>query len=578
MTSGQPRTSTCNAVYSPDDDIAIRFDAESVRLCGQRVEFEGKRCLIEVMPDYYKKRFNPFYKRFNKKRFPRAPVGWLSWYCFFGECDEKKVLKILDFADRKLKKFGFEYVQIENWMRESLKPPIFNFYHDLECDPRKFPHGMRYVADRIRKKGLKAGLWIAPLGTGKEEDFLAHREIFLVDKSGTPPRSWSGKYNLDPTHPGAKRQIRSVLRTVTRDWGYEYLKIDGLECGGDPVNDYYMDTLYERKDIRRLFHSKEKDPLRNVALLIRKAIGRKTFFTVCGGKTKKNGKFVGVGDAARIGGDIFWEGEDPAWGAVVNTARVTLRAYHVHNVFWYNDPDVLSIRKSLNTRQAHVLCTIVGLTGQSLFAGDILYELPEERVKMLQRLMPVCDTYPAHLARNESLQPVWNLMIRRSFEQWNVVALFNWSEKRAHNLKVTAAELGLDPDKTYLMYDFWSDAFLGVMRGTKTVKLEKQSCRVVAIREKTGRPQILSIDRHITQGGVCIKEVTWDRKKLSLSAVMDLPRGERFSATLYVPGDFVLRSAGGTAKPGRRVKNIVKLRVGNGRWECRFGMKKETGS
>ena len=85
------------------------------------------------------------------------------------------------------------------------------------------------------------------------EDFPENREIFLVDGTGKPLECWAGKYALDPTHPKARRRIRRDLRTTVEDWGYDYVKIDGLELGGDPVNNYYMDTFYEKEKVRRRF-------------------------------------------------------------------------------------------------------------------------------------------------------------------------------------------------------------------------------------------------------------------------------------------------------------------------------------
>ncbi|MFH1616646.1 MAG: glycoside hydrolase family 36 protein [Planctomycetota bacterium] len=568
ITSGHPSSTVFDTVYFPEDDIALRFVAKKLFISKEKIEFAGPECSVEIVADYFRKNFNSFYKRFNKKLFPKAPVGWCSWYCFFGEFNEIKALKIAEFAAKNLKEYGFEYVQLETWCKNSTDVPVFNHYHGLKHDPAKFPHGMKYVADKIHEKGLKAGLWVVPLATGEESVFLKDKDMFLTERTGNPVKSWSGRYTLDPTHPKARKYIKNMLATINDRWSYDYVKIDGLELGGDPVNDYYMDTIYNRNSVRKLFYRKQKDPLRNIALLIRRAIGPKTFFTVCA--AKENGKFVGIGNAARIGGDIFYEGEDPTWGSILHTAKITTEAYHVHNIFWYNDPDVLSIREPLPTNHARMLCTIVGLTGQLLFSGDILYELPRERVRMLQQLMPVCDIYPAHLAKNKKLQPVWNLVIKRDFEQWNVAGLFNWNEKSDVMLKVKMAQLGLDPAKEYLLYDFWNTRFIGVICGQAIIKLRKQSCKLCAIRERTGRPQILSTDRHITQGGVCIKKAGWDEDKLCLDVTMDLPKRETFTVVLYVPSEYRLKSVKGQAMAVEQKKNIVKLQMKNGRWKCCF--------
>jgi hypothetical protein len=213
---------------------------------------------------------------------------------------------------------------------------------------------------------------------------------------------------------------------------------------------------------------------------------------------------------------------------------------------------------------------MMGLTGQHLVLGDILYELPPDRVWMLQRIMPVCDTYPANLAVNPGLQPIWNQVIRRPFEQWNVVGLFNWNEKKDVRLTLKTSELGLSPRKEYLLFDFWNGKSLGSMRGSETLTLKKQSCRLLAVREKLDRPQLLSIDRHVTQGGICVRAMEWDGTRGALNADMDLPRGDAFTVTLRVPRPYRVAKLTGKAEMIKQTRDVAQLRVKNGRWSCRF--------
>ena len=571
MTSGAPHVPLFNAAYSPDDDVAIRFPEGRVAIQGNRFTLRGARCVIEVLPDHYRRTVNPDYRRHDKKRFPRPLVGWLSWYCFFGNFDEKKALKIVDFAAKHFKPHGLEFVQLENWQKHSWRLPVQHYFHSLECDPGKFPRGMKYVADQIHARGLMAGLWIVPWGTGDPEVFREHPEMLLTDTRGEPIASWSGDYTLDPTHPRARQWYRELLRTVTRSWGYDYLKIDGLEYDRPyPESTYLYMTLREPRVIRA-FHRKEKDPLRSVAALIRRTIGPDTFFLMGAGDPGRTGRFMGVSNAARIGNDVIWEDEDPTWEAVVHTGQVSLRNYHVHNIAWYNDPDVLCVRKPLSRGHAQMMCSMIALTGQHLVLGDILYELPPDRIRMLQQLMPVCDTYPAHLAANNRLQPIWNLVIRRPFEQWNVLGLFNWNRSKEVDLTLRASELGLDRVADYFLFDFWAGIFRGVLRGTRSFRLKPQSCRVLAIRATVNRPQFLSIDRHITQGGICVNDMGWDDARQTLRGDMDLPGGKTFTATLHVPAGFRLKTVTGRAQLIKTARNTTTLLVRNGRWQCRFG-------
>ena len=570
MTSGQPRGSGLfDGIYDLDRDLLLRLRGENVRLDGNRVEVSGDRCAIEVLPKYYERSFNPYFRRFNKRQFPRPPVGWLSWYCYFNDFDEEKALATADFAERLLKPYGFEYVLLETWQSNSDALPCSQYHSNLQPDPRKFPHGLRFVAEALHGKGLKAGLWVIVLGTGERAFFETHREMFLVDARGKPMSNWCGRYVLDPTHPKARRYIARAARTFVRDWGFDYLKVDGMEIGTE-----YSQEFLERPSVQRAMAHRDPDAARHVFELIRKSMGRKTFFLACGAQVTDHSRCPGLPEAARIGKDIFYEGGNPGWRSVLKCAKVTSSAYHVHNIAWYNDPDVLSIRRPLSEAHARMLCTIVGLTGQVLFLSDILGELPARRVWMLQRLMPVCDTYPAYLARSKVLQPVWNHVIRRPFEQWNVVAFFNWNEMEDTVIDVDLPRLGLDADAQFLVYDFWSDRFAGTCRASLSVPLKKQSCKLFAIRRLLGRPQILSVNRHITQGGVCIESMGWDEGSGTLSASMALPPTEKFVATVFAPNGFELQRATGSAEfQGlKRVRGgtLLKLGVRNGPWSCAF--------
>mgnify|MGYP001093293993 CR=1 FL=1 len=540
MTSGRP-TSTCfDALYFLKDDLAVQFLSSNRLLCPSERNVkvtlhDNRKITVQFLDNYYKKDVNQLYKPIDKKGFPHAPVGWLSYYCYFESPNEKEMLKNLNFAKEHLKRYGLEYFLIEAWQQNAWNLPVKNFYHSLEVDEKKFPHGMKYMADEIHKKGLKAGIWISPLGTGEKEFFEKNKEMYIISKEGKPLDNWCGWYVLDPTHPKAKKYIFETLKTVAEEWGYDYFKIDGLELGGN-----YSDRFLNRRDIKELLSNKKVDPLRTVVHLMREAIGEKRFFLAGGGDIK--GKCVGIVNAARIGTDVFYSGQDPQWKSVVHMAKVTTVAYYVHNIFWYNDPDILSLRPPLTKKHAIMMATIIGITGQSLFSSDILYKLPKDRIYMLQRLMPIPDIYPGQLYKVTGLKNIWNLRIKRTFEEWNVVALFNWNEKEDITLILDVTSIGLEESKSYLLYDFWKDKFLGKLKGKREFNIKNQSCILLGIREEKPYPQTISVNRHITQGGVSLQRVNWSTEKNSLSGLSDIPGRDKYTLTIHLPEGYEVKS------------------------------------
>ena len=84
------------------------------------------------------------------------PMGWNTWNTFAEKINEELILASADkLVETGLKDAGYEYVIIDDcWaLRERDKNG------KLVPDPEKFPHGMKYVADYIHKKGLKFGMY-----------------------------------------------------------------------------------------------------------------------------------------------------------------------------------------------------------------------------------------------------------------------------------------------------------------------------------------------------------------------------------------------------------------------------------
>ena len=84
------------------------------------------------------------------------PMGWNSWNTFGANISEELIFEI---ADRMVEDgyldAGYEYVVIDDcW---SLRERDAN--GRLVPDPKKFPHGMKYVAAYIHSKGLKFGMY-----------------------------------------------------------------------------------------------------------------------------------------------------------------------------------------------------------------------------------------------------------------------------------------------------------------------------------------------------------------------------------------------------------------------------------
>ena len=144
------------------------------------------------------------------------PMGWNSWNKF--ACDginEKTIEKIADaMVSSGMKNAGYEYVVIDDcWQigRDSIG--------NIIADPKKFPSGIKALADYIHSKGLKFGIY-----------------------SCAGRKTCAGR-------PGAHGYEFQDARTYAA-WGVDYLKLDWCNTDGQNAKESYTlmrDALYAAK-------------------------------------------------------------------------------------------------------------------------------------------------------------------------------------------------------------------------------------------------------------------------------------------------------------------------------------------
>jgi hypothetical protein len=145
------------------------------------------------------------------------------------------------------------------------------------------------------------------------------------------------------------------------------------------------------------------------------------------------------------------------------------------------------------------------------------------------------------------LPRIWNLKVSKKSTQWNVVGVFNW-EDSTQKIEIPFEKLGLSKDEQYLVYESWSDEFLGELKGSVGLEIKPTSSKVLAIHKQEGKPVILSTSRHITQGAVDVKEVKWNKKKLTLEGQsVNLIRGD-YALTVWIPSGYKFLKANTAVK------------------------------
>lgn len=572
LATGSADSSLNDAMFSPQQDRILHVGAVHKRISTkEKGEFAVELSADIRRPaecswvffaekDYFKNRYMPYYTPINRKRCPAPPTGWMSWNAYFDKATADDNLDEARIGKEQLQPFGMEFWSIESWQDNSDQLPVSKFSNlNLKPNPRQFPLGMKKLADDIRALGFRPGIWMAPFGTGNAEFYNAHKAWFLHDKDGKPLRTWNGVYTIDPSRKAVQDYLKKIFDKASHEWGYEYFKIDGMSGR----NAGYCAHFFEHPEVRATFKNPDcPNPFEQCVKTFREGIGEDRVFLACQGHA--TGPEAEYADAARTGADIVHCNHPPAWANLENQARCTLNQVYANNIAFFIDPDTLMVGDYLTLEEARLATTVVALPGQMMFSGDKLAQLTPERMRLLQQALPVCDVRPMDLYPNFDMLPIWDLKVKRSFGEWNVVALFNWEEKEK-NVGFDFAEIGLDPSATYVIDEFWTRTLQGEHKTHFAMSVPGRGVRLLAVHRAQPRPQFLSSDRHVTQGAVELTALAWDAASKSISggvkAVKSFPLTLRFTTPSGFTFESVKAENNATCKTKVDAKGVVNLTI-----------------
>lgn len=471
----------------------------------------------------------------NDVKLPPIPSGYCTWYSnpHGGAADEKRITELAAFAGKELTKFGFGVIQIDDRWQISGR----DFTTHRPDGP--YPGGMKPTAERIRAAGMRAGLWYIPFGWDpKRPVFKDHQDWFVgrADGKGLYAVRWAGTC-LDMTHPEARKFLAGCVSRISKDWGFKYIKIDGLWTGLAAKLTYPSPVYRDEGFGDAWFHDRNKtniEAYRSGLALVREAAGKDVYILGCNiaqNMRTLGGSFARV-DGMRVGRDI-----SANWGKIIPCMQMGSRLYFLHGRVWHNDPDCLMLRKPLTLAQARAWGSWIALSGQLNLVSEWLVGLPAERLEVVKRSMPnhgLCGR-PVDLFENANPR-IWTLTARKPTRR-DVVGLFNWDPKGPADFSVDTAGLDLPRSKTgkYVGFDYWADAFVAPFDKTLKATLPGGSCRIIAVRPVEDRPVLVSTSRHITQGVIDVHAEAWDAASKTLSGTSTLVAGDPYELRIYVP-------------------------------------------
>jgi alpha-galactosidase len=471
------------------------------------------------------------------------PTGWSSWYYYFTGVDEAAVKQNIGAATRLRASLPLDLIQIDDGYQEAVG--------DWLSVNDKFPGGMAPLAARIRDAGMRPGIWLAPFTVGANSTLAREHPDWLVhDASGRPVfagHNWDTTiYGLDTTHPGAREWLRTVISTLVRDWGYDYLKLDFLATAA---------VRGQRYDASATRASALRDGLR----LIRETAGEDVLLLGCGCPLVSA---VGIVDAMRIGPDSapYWQprymklplpfGTGHSLPHLHGALRNTLTRAWMAPAWWVNDPDCLLVRErhsELTEDEVLAFATAVGLTGSMVVVSDRLADLSPERLAIVQRLVPPLPerALPADVFGFNLPERV-QARIVRPWGEWLLIGLFNGT-RIEREMPVSWGALGLAAGM-YHAVEFWSGAYLGCSAVGVTPRVAPHGVAALTIRRDTGAPLLLSSSFHIGQGAVEIATWSYDTTSRTVRWRAEIGKTMAGTFTLWLPENLRPRRLAGTAR------------------------------
>lgn len=338
------------------------------------------------------------------------PMGWNSWNTFKCDINENLIKEVADaMVTSGMKDAGYQYVVIDDcWQvsRDSLG--------NIQADPKKFPSGIKALADYIHSKGLKFGIY---------------SDAGLKTCQGRPG---SRGYEFQDARQYAK-------------WGVDYLKYDWCYHGMQNAQASYA----------------------LMAMALRKT-GRPIVFSICEWGTNKPWRW-----GAKVGGNLWRTTEDilncwdcrTDWGGMgfvhILDAQDSLAKYAGPG--HWNDPDMLEVGNSgLTVPESRAHFSLWCILAAPLMAGNDIRHMSEPIKNILTNKEVIAVDQDSLGKQGRKVKDLGDLEVwaKELKDGSRAVVLFNRSKQPA-KISVNWQEIGLNKSATARVRDLWRKKELG---------------------------------------------------------------------------------------------------------------------
>lgn len=430
----------------------------------------------------------------NKNDFaPTPPMGWNSYDCFGHAVDEKEFKENVDYVEKHLKEYGYQYCVVDFcWSYPNkgiINAPNQNFQDgkfdvELRLDeygrpipaPTKFPSAkgsFKYLADYCHERGLKFGIHLM---RGIPRQAVEYKLPVLGACGVTADMIISGEdcdwlnhnKGIDMDRTGAQEYLDSLFAQYA-EWGVDYIKLD------DASRPY---TLGRRKEVEGYHKAIMKTGRPMVLSLSPGAISHES------APVEEGEHFVKYANAWRIKDDV-WDNKKH----LRDIFPIAKKWVNFIGAGHYPDCDMLPIGRllkcggfggerdsRLTTKEKEVMLTLWALMRSPLMMGGHLPESKEEDIAFYKQKEVIeinQNSTDNRVVVDDDKYPVWGAKIGKK----EYLAYFNTSKRPLPKLFTLKVESGVKA------VDVWSGKELKIKRGkirfmlfdleTKLIRLEE---------------------------------------------------------------------------------------------------------
>jgi len=339
---------------------------------------------------------------------PKTPMmGWSSWNNFRVNIDEKLIKEQADALVKSgLKNAGYNFINVDDGYFGGR-----NAKGELQYNKKRFPNGMKAIADYIHSKGLKAGIYT-------EAGITSCAAIWDQDTIGTN----SGLYNHD------EEDLTLFLKT----WGYDFLKVDW--CGAEKMN------------------LNEQIRYTQIANWI-KVIKPQVLYNIC--RWKFPGEWAPlIADSWRVSGDI------------ANNFKSILHIINQNADLWrycspghFNDMDILQVGRGMTFEEDKTHFSLWCMMNSPLLLGNDLRSISKQTLSIVtnKELIdlnqdPFC--YQARRLQDSLGVQFWAKPLASAESGEVAVALLN-TNNVATEVILDIDKVGIDTKQAYVIRDLW---------------------------------------------------------------------------------------------------------------------------